>query len=122
MRKKFIASTLVAMALAAGAVCNAIAVPSTQFAQAFSAAEYQALAVEQRQIYVAGVLDTVRIFAPSAELKAFYNVCLTRTTLGQVTAVVDARASHPEPIDQGLMPLIVHNAVAAECNRSGFRY
>ncbi|HEM7851456.1 hypothetical protein LGM85_22750 [Burkholderia multivorans] len=122
MRKKFIASTLVAMALAAGAICNAIAVPSTQFTQAFSAAEYQALAVEQRQIYVAGALDTVRIFAPSAELRNFYNVCLTRTTLAQVTAVVDARASHPEPIDQGLMPLIVNNAVAAECNRSGFRY
>lgn len=122
MREKFIAPTLVALTLTAGAVCTASAVPRGQLAQTFSPAQYQALPVEQRQTYVAGALDTVRFFAPTPEFTNLYNACLSGTTVAQVTAVVDARASHPEPIDQDLMPLIVNNAVATDCNRRGFKY
>ncbi|WP_431229148.1 hypothetical protein [Burkholderia contaminans] len=119
--KQFTASKTLALILTAGAMCTAVAAPRSQIAQAFSPAQYQALPIEQRQMYVAGALDTVRFFAPTPEFNELYNVCLAGTTIAQVTAVVDVRASHPEPIDQGLMPLIVNNSLAADCNRRGFK-
>jgi hypothetical protein len=89
--------------------------------QAYSPALYRSLPLEQRQAYVAGALDAARAFTGFPQVNVLLDQCLPGTTIAQLTVLVDARVSHPQPVDQGVMSQVVYNAIAADCNRRGFK-
>lgn len=97
------------------------AAAQTPVMQAYSFSTYAALPVAQREAYVAGVLDADRSMVPFEEAHAKFARCLAGTTIGQLTALVDARVSRPMPVDNGYVPFAVHNALDADCSRRGFK-
>jgi len=107
------------LALASATVLPAAA--QTPVMQTYSFSTYAALPVAQRQAYVAGVLDADRSMVPFEEAHAMFARCLTSTTIGQLTALVDARVNHPVPVDMGYVPLAVHNAIDEDCLRRGVK-
>lgn len=89
--------------------------------QAYSPTQYQAMPTEQRQAYVAGVLDAARTVSTIPRVNELYGACLAGMTIGQATSIVDVRAKHPDPVDRDMMPVIVHNALMVDCTRRGVK-
>lgn len=114
-RKMIFLLALASMTAAKMAAAQALVV------QTYSFATYAALPVAQREAYVAGVLDADRSMVPLEEAHAKFARCLSGTTIGQLTALVDERVNHPVPMDNGYVPFAVHNAVDTDCSRRGFR-
>ncbi|WP_198294045.1 hypothetical protein [Burkholderia ubonensis] len=105
----------------ASVMAGATAAAQTPVMQAHSFASYAALPVAQREAYVAGVLDADRSMVPFEQAHAKFARCLAGTTIGQLTVLVDARVNHPVLMDNGYVPLAVHNALDADCTRRGFQ-
>jgi hypothetical protein len=93
----------------------------TPVIQAYNFSSYAALPVAQREAYVAGVLDADRSMVPFEQAHAKFARCLAGATIGQLTALVDARVNHPVPMDNGYVPFAVHNALDVDCARRGFQ-
>ncbi|MGP8431923.1 hypothetical protein ACT2FY_00420 [Paraburkholderia fungorum] len=103
------------------AMASLTAAARTPVMQAYSFSSYAALPVAQRQAYVAGVLDADRSMVPFEQAHAKFARCLAGTTIEQLTVLVDARVTHPMPMDNGYVPFAVHNALDADCSRRGFQ-
>lgn len=102
-------------------VTAALSAGQTPIMQAYSFSSYAALPIAQRQAYVAGVLDADRSMVPFEQAHAKFARCLAGMTIGQLTLLVDARVSHPVPVDSGYVPFAVHNALDVDCSRRGFQ-
>ncbi|MCW3587387.1 hypothetical protein [Burkholderia cenocepacia] len=123
MKAKTISRGLPALLLVAAAntLSNSAIAAQGSILQAYSPAQYLAIPIEQRQAYVAGVIDAARVVSSIPRVNELYGTCLAGMTIGQATAIVDARAKQPEPVDHDFMPVIVHNALMTDCNRRGFK-
>lgn len=80
---------------------------------------YPKLSDEQRQFYVAGILDYDQEFFP--QTKSMFAACLKGMTISQVTAIVDHGLATLEPKLRASMPITVHNAIVIDCNHRGFQ-
>ncbi|AJZ56218.1 hypothetical protein [Paraburkholderia fungorum] len=87
--------------------------------QAISPDLYPKLPVNERQSYVAGVLDTDRLLFRQSQ--AQFVACLNGETIAQVTDVVDRSLPTLEPVLRTAMPVAVLNALIADCERRGFK-
>ena len=87
--------------------------------QTISPDQYRVLPTDQRQLYVAGALDGIRGINP--QTREMFNQCLQGMTLSEVTQVVDHGLSTLEPVLRSTVPVAVHNALLAECERRGFQ-
>jgi hypothetical protein len=92
---------------------------TTPLAQAISPELYPKLPLNERQSYVAGVLDADRVLFPLS--KAQFATCLSGTTVAQLTEVVDRSLPTLEPVLRTAMPIAVHNALITDCERRGFK-
>jgi hypothetical protein len=92
---------------------------TSPLAQAISPELYPKLPLNERQSYVAGVLDADRVLFPQS--KAQFAACLSGTTVAQLTDVVDRSLPTLEPVLRTAMPIAVHNALIADCERRGFK-
>jgi hypothetical protein len=76
---------------------------------------YKALSAEDRQLYVAGVIDMESYIRPEAF--APIKDCVTGKTAAQLTAMVDHGLASMPPVAVGPMPQNVHNALDVECRK-----
>lgn len=88
----------------------------TQFV---SPAIYITLPIEQRQFYVAGVLDYDMDF--NRQTKTTFEACFKGVTIAQIAETVDQNVSKLEPAYRTSMPMAVHNIMVTDCTRRGFR-
>ncbi|MBP0631975.1 hypothetical protein [Cupriavidus sp. AcVe19-1a] len=119
MHQKSAMFGLVALVVAAGAFAQAPVAPAVPLLQAVSPDMYTKLPIEQRQFYVAGVLDSDRVFFQ--QNKPMFVACLSGITIAQVTDIVDRGMRTLEPMLRSSMPIAVHNAILTDCNRRGFQ-
>ncbi|WP_342051261.1 MULTISPECIES: hypothetical protein [unclassified Cupriavidus] len=85
--------------------------------QVFSPEKYQELPRQQRETYVAGVLDADRVLFD--QTKPMFAACLNGVTLTQVTDVVDVATANSKTREA--MPILVHNALVLACERAGHK-
>lgn len=118
MKLKSTLAGVAALALAAAASGQTPSQPAP-LVQAITTDTYPQLPLNERQAYVAGVLDTDRVLFPQS--KAQFAVCFRGTTIAQLTDVVDRSLPALEPLLRTTMPLAVHNALINDCDRRGFK-
>lgn len=85
--------------------------------QVFSPEKYLELPRQQREIYVAGVLDADRVLFD--QTKPMFAACLNGASLTQVTDVVDVATANAKTREA--MPILVHNALVVACERAGHK-
>ena len=110
---------LVALVVAVGVFAQTPLAPAVPLLQAVSPDGYAKLSGEQRQFYVAGILDYDRVFFQ--QTKPMFAACLSGMTIAQVTDIVDRGVTTLEPMLRSSMPIAVHNVVLTDCNRRGFQ-
>jgi hypothetical protein len=81
--------------------------------------QYRALPVAERQLYVAGVLDTMLGF--NLPTHAMFAQCLPGVTASQLVQVVDQRLPDLPPVERSDMPVAVHNALLHACLDRGYK-
>jgi len=105
------------LTFAAVSVCFAQA-PSA-IRQAISLDQYQQLPRQDREIYLAGVLDADRVLFD--QTKPMFAACLAGATLTQVTDIVDTAVASIKPAQRDTMPSLVHNTLVSACERAGHK-
>lgn len=69
-------------------------------------------------MYVAGSMDADRIL--DAQTNPMFAECLKGVTLAQATEIVDQSLSKLPAYARTAMPVAVHDALLAACNRAGY--
>lgn len=115
----FLKSAVLSLFTAVIAV-NAIAQTSAEpLRQAVTPDKYSKLSVEQRQFYIAGILDANRV--SSQQMPSIPAPCLNDLTLAQAADIVDRKLKTLEPHLRLAMPLAIHNAIVMNCADHGIQ-
>lgn len=92
--------------------------PGNGLQQTVSPDQYVTMAQAARQMYVAGALDADRIYY--TQTKPMFAQCLNGVTLAQATDIVDRSLATLPDYARTAMPIAVHDALLAACNRAGY--